>query len=52
MISDVNIDNEKSCGMWFRRNVWTGGIIWLGCLGEWVSQTGGMGLGAWFSMAG
>jgi 4-hydroxybenzoate polyprenyltransferase len=47
MIFAVNIDDEESCGMGFRRNVWTGGIIWLGCLGEWTSRVGGMGLGAW-----
>jgi hypothetical protein len=48
MISEVNIDDEKSCGMWFRRNGRTrGGVIWLGCFGEWVSRMSGMGLGAW-----
>jgi 4-hydroxybenzoate polyprenyltransferase len=52
MIKDVDINDDKSCGMWFRRNVWTGGIIWLGCLGEWACRMGGIGLGAWYSLTG
>jgi 4-hydroxybenzoate polyprenyltransferase len=52
MIWDVNIDDKASCGKWFLRNVWTGGLIWLGCLAEWGCTIGGMGLGEWFSMTG
>jgi len=52
MIRDVDIDDERTCGMWFRRNVWTGGLIWLGCLGEWACRMGGLVLGEWFSVTG
>ena len=52
MIYDVDIDNNKSCAMWFVRNVWTGGLIWLGCLAEWGCRMRGMGLGEWFNVTG
>jgi 4-hydroxybenzoate polyprenyltransferase len=52
MIYDANIDDPKSCAKWFLRNVWTGGVIWLGCLGEWAMRMGGAGLGTWFSVVG
>jgi 4-hydroxybenzoate polyprenyltransferase len=52
MIYDVDIDDNKSCATWFVRNVWTGGVIWLGCLAEWGFRMGGMGLGDWFSVTG
>jgi len=52
MIWDVNIDDKASCAKWFLRNVWTGGLIWLGCLAECGCRMGGMGLGDWFSMTG
>ena len=52
MIYDVNIDNNKSCATWFVRNVWTGGLIWLGCLGEWGCRMVGAGLGEWFHITG
>lgn len=52
MLWDVNIDDTKSCGKWFVRNVWTGGVIWMGCLAEWVVRIGGMGLGEWFNVTG
>lgn len=52
MLYDANIDDPKSCGKWFVRNVWTGGLIWLGCLGEWISRIGGDDLGIWYSITG
>lgn len=45
MIYDTDLDDKMSCGVWFRRNMWTGGLIWLGCLGEWMCRMGGLGLG-------
>jgi len=52
MLYDVNIDDTKSCGKWFVRNVWTGGLIWLGCLGEWLSRIGADGFASWFASIG
>ena len=49
MIYDVDIDDKTSCARWFVRNVWTGGVIWIGCLVEWVSRMGGLGLVQWFT---
>ena len=50
MIYDTDIDDKKSCAMWFVRNVWTGGLIWLGCLAEWGCRMGGSGLNEWFNI--
>jgi 4-hydroxybenzoate polyprenyltransferase len=52
MLYDTNIDDTKSCGKWFVRNVWTGGLIWLGCLGEWATRMGALGVLEWFNISG
>jgi 4-hydroxybenzoate polyprenyltransferase len=52
MIKDVDIDDPRSCAKWFLRNVWTGGVVWLGCLAEWAVRMGAGGLGEWFSITG
>jgi len=52
MLWAVDIDDKGSCGKWFVRNVWTGGLIFLGCLGEWIWETGAGGLSDWLWITG
>ncbi len=32
----VNLDDAANCWMWFKRSVWTGGIIWAGIVGDYI----------------
>ena len=50
IVRRVDIDDPKDCAVWFRRNTWIGSIIFLGCLGEWMSTVTSSGLDSWMTV--
>jgi len=36
MLKFVDVDRKSSCAAWFVRNIYTGGLIFLGCAAEWL----------------